>query len=596
MQGTVHRNFLHRLGDAWQAYKALPSPAQLYPTQYSQQPGYISWPGWSAFEARGQQNSIDEQRVKKAVQSPSVFANMRAIATEFAGSEIVVKERQGERLEDVDNHPLEVLWKAPNPDLSRFHTMEFWAWSYTMVGKAYLYWLPAGGQIREVWPIPPFMITPIPDSKEFVGGFAFKARPDAQPIMIPREYITYSHSVNIFDARDSLSFLVAGMTPVESEIAMGFWNRNFFEEGNGIPDGLITVPKDTLDSDLSRIRQEIREFFGGTRRGVAVARSGDLDYKPFGRSQKDAEFIEGIKLASTQIGRLMGFPDGYWSESANRANAEQARATMIAGAVWPLLVRLAEDMNAGVVRRWWGEQYRAEFKDIRPEDRALKLQELQFYSTIETVNELRERIGDDPLDDPRGEMLLAEINKGSPLPATPASEETEDYLTEQEAANAPPEEEGVPPEGGDVLTEEAPVEEVPVPEEAAKTIPLSRAMRDDWRADDTTAALDMERWERKALKSLRRFHTAAVKFESLSIPLPEQEAIRAALAEATTPEAVKAAFAKTDLGRELWSRRGEYIASGGEIKAARRLTVDQLAGDAAVLERAKKLRGEIKDR
>jgi hypothetical protein len=33
---------------------------------------------------------------------------------------------------------------------------------------------------------------------------------------------------------------------------------------------------------------------------------------------------------------------------------------MISGAVWPLLVRLAEDMNAqkrGVVQRWYGEDF-----------------------------------------------------------------------------------------------------------------------------------------------------------------------------------------------------------------------------------------------
>jgi sugar phosphate isomerase/epimerase len=49
--------------------------------------------------------------------------------------------------------------------------------------------------------------------------------------------------------------------------------------------------------------------------------------------------------------------------------------TLINGAVWPLLVRLAEDMNAqkrGVVQRWFGEQYRVEFKDIRPEDKEAK--------------------------------------------------------------------------------------------------------------------------------------------------------------------------------------------------------------------------------
>src|SRR6185369_2176536 len=140
---------------------------------------------------------------------------------------------------------------------------------------------------------------------------------------------------------------------------------------------------------------ELRDFFGGTKRGLAVARSNDLKYQQFGRSQKDMEFSQQREFASKVIGRTLGFPDGYWSDLANRANAEQARRTMIAGAVWPLLVRLAEDMNAkrrGVVQQWYGENTRAEFKDIRLEDKEAKRAELTAYQPFYTLNELRELV------------------------------------------------------------------------------------------------------------------------------------------------------------------------------------------------------------
>lgn len=527
MQGTVSKNIFHRLGDAWQAFKATPSPAQLYPPHPNIQTGYLTFPGWSVLESQGQGNNQDERRVRKAIQSPSVFANMRAIATEFSSSELVVKERIDAKLEDVKNHPLELLWEAPNPDMGRSFLMMFWAWSYTMSSKAYLYWLPAQGTIKEVWPIPPFMVVPVPSTKDFIGGYAFRSRPDAKPIMIPREYITYSRSPNLFDIRDGLSFLVAGMTPIESEIAMGFWNKNFFDEQNGIPDGLIALNKDALDTDVARVRSELRDFFGGTKRGVGVARAGDMDYHAWGRSQKDAEFVEGIKLASTQIGRLMGFPDGYWSESANRANAEQARATMIAGAVWPLLVALHEDMNAGVVKRWYGEQYRAEFKDIRPEDRQLKIAEGEYHKSHWTVDELREADGKDPIGDVRGSMLIVELTKGTPIPATPASDETEDRIAEmeEEAEALAPEEEGAIP-----LDAETP------PEEMGGAVAEEMPMK----------SLDLSRWERKAIKALKAGKSPAVPFHTTAVSLPEQERIRGALKGATTAEEVKAAFSDVD--------------------------------------------------
>lgn len=615
MMGTAS-NWLDRVSVTFQAidraWKAAPSPAQLYPPQQNVQTGYLTFPGWDRVtaDAGGQ----DEQRVRKATQSPSVFANMRAIASEFASSELIVKERIGTKLEDVENHPLELLWEAPNPDMGRSFLMAFWAWSYTMAAKSYLYWLPAAGSLQEVWPIPPFMIAPVPAVKEFIGGYAFRSAPQATPILIPRDLITYSRSPNLFDIRDGLSFLVAGMTPVESEIAMGFWNRNFFDENNGIPDGVIALGKDTLDTDVARVRQELRDFFGGTKRGVGVARETDMKYIPWGRSQKDAEFVEGIKLASTQIGRLMGFPDGYWSESANRANAEQARATMIAGAVWPLLVALHEDMNSGIVRRWYGDQYRAEFRDIRPEDRELKIKEQEARKTHWTVNELREADGKDPLDDPRGAMLIAEIGKGTPITGTPAGEMTEEFIQKQEDAVAALEAEAEMSQGGDGAPVGEPAkEDVPMEGEAAikrmdahtsgqRTTEMASPMTDPpqeinqaaldllhgWRMEDARSA-DLARWERKALKSLKRRMTAAVPFESDAIPLAEQERIHAALRTAQTVEEVKAAFytPKTDLGRTLWAIRKEGIASGqpllseDEIKATSDDPIDS-EWDAAV--------------
>src|SRR5512138_3788167 len=550
---TYHRNVLHRLGDAWAAFKAAPvDPGALYvPPQASNSTGWINWRGWDAFEKQGQNEAQrDRARARTAVTSPWVFADVQAIANEFSTAELIIKERKGDKLEDVDNHPLEVLWESPNPHMGRSFVTAFWAWSYVLASRAYLYWVPdtSGTEIMEVWPVPPFMLRPIPDGRDFIRGYLFKSSADADGIVIPPEYITYSHSVNLFDARDGLSFLAAAMTEIDGDLAAGLWNKNFFDDNNGVPDGFLGLDVNALDQDVERVRFELRDFFGGTKRGLAVGRTGDLKYQEFGRSQKDMEFSQGREFASKIIGRTLGFPDGYWSDLANRANAEQARRTMISGAVWPLLVRLSEDMNAGVgiVKRWYGDQYRVEFKDIRPEDNDLKMRQLTTYQPFLIVNELRELIGQEPLDDVRGLMLVAEITKGAPLPGTPAAQELEDAQAAKdeqaaqeqaaaiEAGTQPAPEEQPPPEAGAPPTGEAPPVEgevAPPPEEGA-IVPMK--------------AIDMERWERKAIKSLRRFRRADVTFESNAIPLPEQVRIHDALKAADSVEAIKAAFKGRD--------------------------------------------------
>ncbi len=360
--------------------------------------------------------------------------------------------------------------------------------------------------------------------------------------------------------RDGLSFLAAADSEIRADLAASAWNLNFFDTNNGVPDGAIMLSPDTLDQDIERVRMELKDFFGGTKRGIAVGRSGDLKWQEFGRSQKDMEFGAGREFASKVIGRTLGFPDGYWSDLANRANAEQARRTMISGAVWPLLVRLAEDMNAarrGVVQRWYGEDTRVEFKDIRPEDKEAQAKELKMNEPFLTINDLRQIMGKEALedDDPRGLMLVAEVAKGAPLPGTPAALLLEDLQAKKDEAeaqkvaeqvasgaipdpNAPPES---PPEagGGAVPPPEAGAAPPP-PAEGAPPVPETKsAIVSDWPPHSNA---DMERWERKALKSLRTRGKASVDFESDIIDPDDHARITQALKAAQDIAAIKAAF------------------------------------------------------
>ncbi len=543
--GTFRPNFFHRLGDAWSAIKGVPNPGMLYPpSQRSSGVGPINWPGWIEWERENQEEGRkDLQRAKLAVTSPWVYADVQAIANEFSTSELIIKERRGTKLEDVDNHPLELVWESPNEHMGRSFVTSFWAWSYVLASKAYLYWVPdtSGTELMEVWPVPPWMIRPIPDKENFISGYAFKSSAYSDVIVIPPELITFSHSVNLFDVRDGLSFLAAAYQEIQSDLAASAWNLNFFDENNGVPDGMIGLSPDALDQDVERVRWELRDFFGGTKRGIAVARTGDMKWQEFGRSQKDMEFGAGREFASKVIGRTLGFPDGYWSDLANRANAEQARRTMISGAVWPLLVRLAEDMNAqrrGVVQRWYGDSFRVEFKDIRPEDKEGKRAELTAYQPFYTLNELRELTGQEAFDkaDPRGLMLVAEVAKGAPLPGTPAALLLEDLQAEKDEAAA--QEAARQVESGEIpdpSLEEAPVEGEPLPDDIApEEAPIE--------AVPVKAIDDLALWETKALHDFKRRGRVYRAFVSDTIDADEHERISAALKAAESVLEVKAAF------------------------------------------------------
>ena len=546
--GTFRPNLFHRLGDAWSALKGVPNPGVFYPPQPQRGGiGPINWPGWEIWSRENQEEGRkDLERAKVAVTSPWVYADVQAIANEFSTSQLIIKERRGTKLEDVENHSLEMLWESPNEHMGRSFVTSFWAWSYVLASKAYLYWVPdtSGTELMEVWPVPPWMIRPIPDKENFISGYAFKSSQYSDVIVIPPELITFSHSVNLFDVRDGLSFLAAAYQEIQSDLAASAWNLNFFDENNGVPDGMIGLSPDALDQDVERVRWELRDFFGGTKRGIAVARTGDMKWQEFGRSQKDMEFMQGREFASKVIGRTLGFPDGYWSDLANRANAEQARRTMISGAVWPLLVRLAEDMNAqrrGVVQRWYGESFRVEFKDIRPEDKEGKRAELTAYQPFVTINHLMGMIGEEayPKGDIRGLLTVAELTKGVPFPGTPAAKMLEDLQAEKDEQAA--QDAAAAVEAGEIpdpTLEEAPIEDEPLPDDIAP----EEAMVDE---APIKAASDLKRWEVKALHDLKSKGRVYRTFTSAYIDPDEHEAIRMALKAAQTVAEVKAAFKRS---------------------------------------------------
>lgn len=530
--------WLDRVQQTYQSFKAAPpSPGALMgrgaaPMTFAP----LSWEGWPDRGGTGRGlapvgprgNGEDERRAKTAVTSPWVYRGVNALARELSAAALQVQRRvEHEGMEGIDNHPFEVLWARPNPCMGRGFLMQWWTWQIMLSGEGYLFLRPVGGNLVEVWPVPSWFMEPVPDDKEFIRGYWFRAGANDEPRFIERRYIVYSRLPNPFDIRRGLSPLVALMTDVEGDLAMARWNKGFFSKENAAPSGMITVPRDTLDSDLEVIRQQIWDYFGSGQRRVGVARAGDMAWTAFDRSQKDMEFLEGRQFTQKLVDTVLGFPEGYWSDKANRANAEAARGVVIENTVWPLLVMLAEDLNAQAGPNWLKDDEVIGFTDIRPSNLEKASAEFQILSPAMTLNEIRRRFGNlDNLPDYRGRMLLKEVEKGAPMPGSIPEQELAEYVAEQEAGAA---EEATPAQGA--------------PDEAPDVVEAQT---------EELKALDLDRWQRKALKALRARGSAAVTFQSDAIDPGEAERIAAALKAAQSADEVRAAFKAADALEAVW--------------------------------------------
>lgn len=502
--------------------KALPRPGSLYPQNGGSGIAYggpLSFPGWGQYEQQADQ----ERKPKRALMSPWVYSDINAIASEFSAAQLEIKSRNGEDLEDEKNHPLEQLWRRPNPVMSRTFIAQYWVYSRLLFGESYFFLAPKGSDVGELWPVPPQFMTPIPDETLVIKEYHYKTRPDQKPIVILPENIIYSRTVNPFNLLRGLPPLTAALLAIDTDLAMAEWNRNYFSKFNAVPAAVISLKPDVLDSDFVRFRTELFDFFGGGQRRTMVARGGDVDVKMFGNSQKDMDFLAGRELSKEEIDRVFGIPEGYWSASATRANSSHAGSVLVGNVIWPLLVGLAEDLQTALVPEWYPDNIVVGFEDIRPRDRELALRETTSRLSYWTINELRQEEGKDELDGEIFELLPA--SAALTIAATGVVDLPDDEPIEEAEEDDTPPDVAADPELAAALNGGA----LPPASEEFEAA-----------TEQMTKALGL--WERKALKRLKDGRKALCPFEDASIPHGVDVLVMAGLDRAFTPEAVRDTF------------------------------------------------------
>lgn len=344
-------------------------------------------------------NYSKERLERLSMVSSWVFSNIVAISTEVSMAKYSVKEREpDERLKDVINHPLEVVIETPTqiPLLDASFCYTFATMWYLMRGEAY--WMLVKNQseteLLEMYPIPTPRITPVPDEENYIAYFAYQADFQEEPIPLPVEDILYWRFPDPFNYHRGMGKVQAYRMAMETDFLATQWNVDSFEKGLALQTLL------GLDPKLSKVqyeaaKQEIIQELVEARKRFIIARSGKIDAQVFGMTKREAEYLSGREMSRREIDRIFGVPEGYWSEKANRANAEASRATFLERAVWPHLVSLGRAITAQVLRPIYGEGLVGEYEDIRPRNRELEMRERSQTWLTQTYNEVRQEQGFD---------------------------------------------------------------------------------------------------------------------------------------------------------------------------------------------------------
>jgi phage portal protein BeeE len=439
----------------------------------------------------------------------SLYTAVKVIATIGAPVKQQVKRRQGEEKIDIPNHALELLLDLPNPVNSGYAFMRN-TLRYLAMGRAY-WWLNATSPTAppsEIWLIPSNKIGPVADGNMGIKHFLYDPG-DGRLLQIPPENVIMLGEDDLLSPLKPFSAIETIANIAEGDLQMQKYNTQLFK-GNGRLPGVMAfadmIQEDPWNDIKEQVRRDAAENNMLLLRGVG---QGQLKWEQSSSTPRDMEFIEGRIANRNEIWNT--FAQGLvsmLSENATEANARSGKATLIDLVVYPLLQYIGSELTGRLLPRYEAGLV-CEPEDIRVTDRVLELQEIAEYSKTHTVDEVRERYWKDkPIEDKEIGVLLVEVaQKGAQA------------VAEEEKAG-----EGLPTETAKPTTD-------------AEAQQKQAAQKADVK-DPRPAMLELDKWERKAVKSI------GTPFEWICYNVPNRmaEEIREELPKCANETAIKTIF------------------------------------------------------
>ena len=353
------------------------------------------------------------------------------VSTTAAGTPFCVEKRIGEEQEAIENHPFELLLDNPNPLQSRFDLWEATFANRALAGNAY-WWLnktSSSAPPAEIFVLPSNKVKVVPGRQiGLVSHYEWDSGTGKPHDLSVDEVVHFKryHPRNMFVG---LSPTEALAMSAEKDLKAQKYDLNFFAENNAKAPGALAFKGIVPDDIWDKMGKAIARKHGGTRRELLrLMGAEDISWLQMGLTQKDMEFLEGRTFTKEEI--FAAFAPGLSSGlavNATEANSRAGKASLMEWAIWPAHQSISETITNKLLPLY-GDNLRGQFDDVRLSDRSMELQEQAAFERSHTIDEIRkERYGDQPLGDERGDLLPAQVSPQSsiivgqppPMPAEP---------------------------------------------------------------------------------------------------------------------------------------------------------------------------------
>jgi HK97 family phage portal protein len=301
----------------------------------------------------------------------------------------------GDKVELPPVHPLVRLWERPNPYMTGQQFREIGEQTMCLTGERWWVILRDGlNRPRELWPIRPDRIAPIPHATEFVSGYVYRI--GATSIPLEPDDVVFDRIPSPLSEHRGIGPVQSLLVDLGNERAAAQWTNAFF--GNSAaPGGVIEFDHSIDDATFERLRDRWATQHRGVANAHRVAIIEQGTWKERKYTQRDMQFEQLRRLTRDIILGAFRMPTAMMgiSESVNLANALAAETHFGRWVIKPRLLRQQNVINTQLAP-FFGSDVICDFDDPTPEDRELNLAEAErgYNAGILTLNEARSRLGE----------------------------------------------------------------------------------------------------------------------------------------------------------------------------------------------------------
>ena len=208
------------------------------------------------------------------------------------------------------------------------------------------------GMPDEIWALRPDRVRVVRDDKRYVAGFVYEEA-GRETALLPDEVVWFRYFNPLEEYAGFAPLAAARLTADMGMEALRF-NREFFRNGAQPQDLVFRARSPVTDEQVSDFYSRFEGRHVGTSKAQRPLVTGDgWDVQRLGLSQRDMEWLSGLRWALEGVARVYGVPLPLLEDFSHATlnNVREARRMFWEKTVVPELTFLAGAMNEGLVPR-----------------------------------------------------------------------------------------------------------------------------------------------------------------------------------------------------------------------------------------------------